>query len=107
MTGILSQEAAGRIWTAHREIETGRKLLADIRNALKENSPPTPIEPGRRRDVFTFGRGSYDRWSHISEVSPRLAIAVIEAHIAEKERELKEASIAARIELESPPPEDK
>ena len=43
MTNILSMDSAQRIWKAHREIEVGRKLLADIREALKEGTDPNPI----------------------------------------------------------------
>ena len=33
------------------------------------------------------------------DISPRLAACIIEAHIADKERDLAEASITAKIEL--------
>lgn len=84
----LSMEIALRIWTAHREIEAGKQLLSDIRAALKEGQLGVP---------------SGDNSHRLLDVSPRLAVHIIEAHIAEKQRELEEASIAARVEMDSAP----
>jgi hypothetical protein len=102
MANVLSMEAASRIWTAHREIEVGRKLLADIKEALKEGRDPNPVDHWGRRRHFSLGVPSGETSERIVQLSPKLAMAIIEAHIADKEKELKEASIAARIELESP-----
>ena len=100
-TSTISMEAAHRLWLAHREIEVGRKLLADIEETLKEMKPPTPLDPHHRgRRAYTFGIPNGMGAERILDVSPRLAKAVIEAHIAEKQRALAEACIAARIELE-------
>jgi hypothetical protein len=101
MTNILSQEAAARIWTAHQEIETGRKLLADIAAALKEGRDPNPLDPFGRRRPFELGVPGMHDSRLMLRVSPKLALAIIEAHIAEKQKELAEASIAAKVELES------
>jgi hypothetical protein len=101
MTSTISMGAAYRIWTAHREIEVGEKLLADIAKTLAEGGDPSPYEPsGRHRRGYSLGvpSGSGER---ILNVSPRLAAAVIEAHIAEKQRDLIEATIAARLEIEA------
>lgn len=103
MTGTISKETAHRVWTAHREIEVGSKLLADIAETLKQGGDPTPVDPyNRHRRGYSLGvpSGSGER---ILGVSPRLAAAVIEAHIAEKQRELIEATLAAKIEMEAGP----
>lgn len=97
----ISAEAAHRIWMAHREIETGEKLLADIRQTLKEGGDPTPIDDFGCRHVYQLGLPSHGG-HRLLDVSPRLAACVIEAHIAEKKRDLIEASLAAKIELERP-----
>jgi hypothetical protein len=101
VTGTISMIAAYRIWMAHREIEVGTKLLADIAETMKQGGDPTPVDPwDRHRRGYSLGvpSGSGER---ILGVNPRLAAAVIEAHIAEKRRELVEATLAARIEMES------
>jgi hypothetical protein len=100
MSGTISMAAAYRIWMAHREIEVGTKLLADIAETLKGEGAATPVEDrDRYRRGYTLGvpHGSGER---ILDVNPSLAAAVIEAHIAEKRRELVEATLAARIEME-------
>jgi hypothetical protein len=100
MTNTISMDAARRIWTAHREIEVGKKLLADIKAALDRRDDATPIDPFGRRRNYTLGVPSGDNAHRMLDVSPRLAACIIEAHIAEKQRELVEASIAASIELD-------
>lgn len=101
MTRPISMTTAQRLWAAHREIEVGTKLLADIAETLKEGGHPTPIEEhGRYRRGYSLGvpHGSGER---VLNVSPRLAASVVEAHIAEKRCELVEATLAARIEMET------
>jgi hypothetical protein len=101
MTSPISMTTAHRLWAAHREIEVGTKLLEDIAETLKEGGHPNPIDAhGRYRRGYSLGvpSGSGER---ILNVSPRLAAAVVEAHIAEKRRELVEATLAAKIEMET------
>jgi hypothetical protein len=96
----MSQEAAYRVWMAHREIATGKKLLADINDKVKWGHDATPLDPFGRRKAFSFGIPNGDNGQRLLDVSPMLAVYVIEAHIAAKEKELAEASIAARMELD-------
>ena len=96
---ILSREAAARIWTAHREIDVGRKLLADIEETLAHGGDATPIDPSdRHRRGYSLGipSGSGER---LLTVGPRLAKTVIEAHITALQAELVAASAAAREAL--------
>jgi hypothetical protein len=106
MTGIISKRAAHRIWSAHREIEVGTKLLADINEALSRHDDPTPLDDFGRRRSYSLGVPVTDSSQRMMDVSPRLAAAVIEAHIAEKQRDLVEATLAARIEMDTPEPSD-
>ena len=101
--GTISMLAAERIWRAHREIEAGEKLLAEIKTALTQGRDATPLDPHGRRRGFSLGVPMGNNGERLLEVSPRLASYVIEAHIAEKRRELVEVSIAARLELEGAP----
>ena len=55
MTQIISMKAAGRIWSAHREIEAAGKLLADIQETLKGGRCPTPVDPFGRQRTFQLG----------------------------------------------------
>ena len=99
--GMISQETAGRIWNAYREIQMGEKLLADMAAALKEGRDPNPRDAFGRQRNLTLGVPSGDHSERMLDVAPRLAIAVINGHIAEKKLELAQANEAARIELET------
>ena len=101
MTGLISMAAAHRIWTAHREIEAGTKLLANIDDALQRGEDATPLDPFGRRRPYQLGAPMGDNTHKLLNVNPRLARHVIEAHIAEMRRELVEATLAARIEMET------
>ena len=95
----ISSKAAHRIWLAHREIEEGQKLLADIEQTLKEGGP-TPVDHRGYSRGYQLGVPSHGG-HRLLDVSPRLAASVIEAHIAEKWRDLVEASLAAKLELDT------
>ena len=100
---ILSQEMAARIWSAHREIDVGLKLLADIDETLKHGGDATPTDPRDRfRRGYSLGlpSGSGER---LLSVGPALARQLIEAHIAAKQAELVEASASAREALNATP----
>ena len=100
--GNISMEAAHRIWTAHREIEVGQKLLADIAAAKDKGGDPTPLDPFGRRRQFSFGVPMGDSGERMFNVSNALAVSVIKAHIADKQRELVEATEIARLEMDAP-----
>lgn len=99
----ISKAAAARIWQAHQEIESGKKLLADIEDALSmggTSHDATPRDPFGRRRPHTFGIPSGDSGHRMLNVSPKLSVYVIKAHIADMERELQEATEMARMELD-------
>lgn len=101
MTNIISMATAARVWSAHREIETGKKLLAEIEEALREGRDPTPVDPvWRTRRGYQLGVPISDSGHRLLNVSPKLTAHIVRAHIAEKEKELAEACICARIEME-------
>lgn len=104
MTNIITMETAARIWGAHREIETAKKLLADIEGCLRRGDDPTPIDPFGRRRAYDLGVPSGDNSRRLLDVSPRLAVHVIRAHIAEKEKDLAEACVMARMEIDGATP---
>lgn len=98
---IVSRESAYRIWMAHREIETGEKLLAEMRETIAKGEVPTPVERGTHRSL-QLGVPQHGGY-RLFDVAPDLAIRIIEAHIADKRRELNAASIDALRELEHRP----
>lgn len=97
--GIISKHTATRLWTAHHQIDTANKLLADIEETLQEGGDPTPQDPyNRHRRGYTLGvpHGSGER---VLGVHPRLAHEVIMAHRTEQFRMLDKASRDAWAEL--------
>lgn len=97
---LISMQAAARIWGCHREIEAGQKLLAEITDALKRGTDPTPMDPFGRRTTYQLGIPSGETSHRLLGVSPTLATFIIEAHIANKRAELAEACVVARMELD-------
>ena len=97
---VISMRAAHEIWMAHREIEAGEKLLSDIREALRRGEDATPLDAFGRRRAYQLGAPVGDNTHKLLDVSPRLAVYIIEAHIAAKRKELAEASVKARMELD-------
>jgi hypothetical protein len=101
MTGIISMRVAHRIWTAHREIEAGTNLLAQIDEALQRGEDATPLDPFGRRRAYQLGAPMGENTHKMLNVSPRLARHIVEASIAAMRRELVEATLAAKIEMET------
>jgi len=100
---VISQASAHRIWLAHREIDVGKKLLAEIEEELASGGGATPE---RRHDLgrrIELGAPSMSGGHRLLDVSAKLAVAVIKAHIAAKEAELVDASQAAAVEAGASP----
>jgi len=98
---VVSKIAAHRIWTAHHEIEAAEKLLKNIRDELDRGEEPTPRDAFGRVRRYSLGVPmASSGGEHLLDVSPKLASYIIEAHIAAKRKELLEASIAARLEMD-------
>lgn len=96
----ISMATAHRIWSAWREIEVAKKLLHDIDEALKSGSDPTPLDGfGRRSRYYTLGVPMNESSHRLLDVSPQLASVMIQAHIADKETELAEATHAACLDM--------
>ncbi len=98
---MITQETAGRIWNCYREIETAQELLKELTEKLKTEKDDTPLGSPGRRNNYQLGIPFGDTAHTLYNVQPKLALSVIRAHIAEKERELVEANEQARIELDS------
>ncbi len=101
---MITQETAGKIWNAYREIVVAEKLLADMAEAARDFDNDVRRETvkdafGRRRQL-TMGVPSGDDCSRILDVAPGLAKCVIAAHIAEQRTNLVALNEQARIELD-------
>lgn len=101
---MITQETAGAIWNAYREIAAGEQLLKDMEEAALNFQHD--IRRESVRDAFgkhrrlTLGIPSGDTSQRILDVAPALAKSVILAHIAAMKSQLSEANERARIELE-------
>ena len=102
MMGELTSETIETIWHCRREIENSKKLLEDLADAERwgaEKDAPNLKDAFGRQRYFEFGIPSGHNSHRLYRVSPSLAKYVIEAHIAQKQKELAEANIKARMEL--------
>lgn len=100
----ITQPTAAAIWTAYREIETGKKLLQELQQRIKDGDEnPNPRDPFGNQRPYQLGVPNDSNGHRLFDVAPRLAASIIRAHIAEKETELLQANEQARIELETKP----
>jgi hypothetical protein len=91
---IVSFQMAYEIWIAHREIEVGEKLLAEIRETMPAE---TPVDHSRRRGLeLGVPSGSGHRLFYLD---PRLAQTIIEQNIAFQRTRLVELADKVREEL--------
>jgi hypothetical protein len=95
----ITMETAASIWKAHREIETARKMLAELRDKKKWGDDPNPLDVFGRRRPYTLGIPSGDNGHQLVDLSPELALHIIEAHITRKMAELTDACTRASLEL--------
>ncbi len=96
----ISMATAGLIWSAHSEIEKAQKMLADLKDKKQWEQDPNPIDPFGRQRPYTFGVPHGDNGHRLIDVSPNLAVHVLEAHIVAKQRDLVEACARASLELQ-------
>jgi hypothetical protein len=99
--GLISRQTAQDLWLAYDEIAKGEKLVADMEQALKDGSAPTPRDPFGRVRQLQLGVPQSDTSTRLFDVAPRLAISVIKAHVAEKRAVLEATNERARGELGS------
>ena len=104
MENTISLETIKLLYQAHREVEAGEKLLADMKEAQERNREGDKYAPslrdafGRERHL-QLGIPTGENAHRLLDVSPVLAETCIRAHIAQKRREFLEANERARIEL--------
>jgi hypothetical protein len=96
---MITKETAARIWQCHQDMEVGQKLVDDMKEALERGKDPNPRDPFGHQKCLQLGVPSGDNGHRMFNVQPRLAISVIQAHIANQQAALSEANEQARIEL--------
>jgi len=96
---IITQQTAYDIWIAYDEIAKGKKLVADMEKELKDGNDPNPRDSFGRQRNLQLGVPSGESTHRLFDLQPKLALAVIRAHIAEKQAFLELANERARAEL--------
>jgi hypothetical protein len=97
---MISKEIALKIYSAHNEIEKSKKLITDMKEVIDRTS-----ESPKLKNAFGEPRGlqlgvpSGDNGHRLFDVSPSMAIKVIEQNIKDKEAELTELMALADIQL--------
>jgi hypothetical protein len=98
---MITKETAARIWKCYQDIEVGQKLTEDMKGAMEHGDDPNPRDPFGRQRCLQLGIPCGDTGHRMFDVQPRLAISVIQAHIANQVAALAEANEQARLELEA------
>jgi len=106
VSAIISYDLAVQIAYAHREVQTGEKLIADMREGiLAAKNIDYRDTFGQRANIQLqvphSSSTSGSLTSRLFDIKPELALAVIEAHVAECRGRLSVLSQQAKAELES------
>jgi hypothetical protein len=106
VSAIISYDLAVQIAYAHREVQTGEKLIADMREGiLAAKSIDYRDTFGQRANIQLkvphSSSTSGSLTAQLFDIKPELALAVIEAHVAECRGRLSVLSQRAKAELES------
>lgn len=94
---IISKELSQKIWTCHHEIQKANELASDLKKQLEKTGDAHFIDAFGRTRQISMGVPSGNDSARIFDVRPKLALAVIHAHIAEKESELIALNEEAKI----------
>lgn len=87
---VISKNTSIDLALAHREIETAKKLLAEIEDAVSRRTAPDIRDAfGRLSDGLQLGVPSGDNGHRLFNVPWSLAKPIIENHIAQKTAELQ------------------
>jgi hypothetical protein len=97
---MITKETDQKIAFAYREIETGEKLVADIKDTLSRHSAPDIRDAfGRRQNGLQLGVPSGEGGHRLFDVEWSLALPIIEAHIAKNRSIVAALSETARHEI--------
>lgn len=99
---MITKETCVKIYNCHQEIENSKKLIEDMAQLLKddeEKQNPTLYNAFGERKGLELGVPSGKGSHRIFNVSPLLAVKVIEDHISAQSKRLEELEAIAKIEL--------
>ena len=100
---MITKETCVKIYTAHNEIEKANELLKTLSEKVKSDT-------GKNYDIkfdhwignkegLKLGVPYGDSGHSLYNISPKLAINVIEEHITSNQKRLEELMVIAKIEL--------
>jgi hypothetical protein len=96
---MITKETALAVWMAHDEIAKGEKLLAEMSELRKRGDLMNLRDQFGRHRNLQLGIPNGENSMRLLDVHPELAIAVIQAHIANKRSELIAINEKAKAEL--------
>ena len=96
---VISLATAIEIVKAHQEIAAAEKLLDTLREAKRSRAVADFRDDFGRVRNLQLGVPSSESGRRLYDVSPELAVYVVESHIAAKRKALIDYSLAARLEL--------
>lgn len=98
---MITIETIRSIYSVHREIENGEKLLAEVDKELEKQVERIGFHGEVTTSVRNcqLGWPSSDSAYRIYQVEPRIARAVIIAHIADQRAKLEKLNAVAQLEI--------
>lgn len=102
---MIGKQTAMDIALAYREVETGEKLLGDVRDAIdKFAHRPVDIRDafGRTQHGLQLGVTSGENGHRLFNVPYDVAIPIIETHIAQQRAKIALLTLQARAEMAGP-----
>jgi acyl-CoA hydrolase len=95
---MITFDTAVSIVRAYQEIQASEKLIAEISEGLKNDELPDFRDAFGRRRNLQLGVPSSESSTRIYDVHPKLALAVVHAHMAEKKAILSALNEVAKGE---------
>ena len=101
---MITREVATQIALAYGEVEAAEKLLSDVKAAIERFAPSDIRDAfGRRQYGLELGVPSGENSRRLLHVDYKLALPIIEAHIANQRARIALLSEQAAAELRAGP----
>lgn len=101
---MISKQTAYDIWIVYDEIEKGKKLLAEMKEASARGEEHNLRDSFGRPRPLTLGVPSGERAHQLFDVQPSLAVEVIRVHIQAKQAARNVLMQRAEFELRQTDP---
>ncbi len=99
---MITKETCVKIWHCHNEIEKAKKLIQDMAKVVKkdtEKKMPELHNAFGDKKGLQLGIPSGDSSHTLYNVSPVLAVKMLEQHMIDQEKRLEELETIAKLEL--------